>query len=145
MKRLYLALGNPLRGDDGVAARVLDLLGPGQGRKLTLHQLTPEVAADLQGVDEAFFIDADPAAYAPRIERIDPGPHLPAGSHTASPGAIVHLARRLFGYQGDAYLCRVPARDFPFREQLSAEAEAQAHAAAELLREFAAPPMTKSG
>jgi hydrogenase maturation protease len=138
MRRLFLAVGNPLRGDDGAAGRVLALLAPEQGTCLRLHQLTPEVAAELEGIDEVFFMDADPGADSPRIERIGPGRPWLGDSHTGTPASIVHLARRLFGFRGDAYLCRIPARDFSFGEQLSAAAESQAQAAAALLRDFTA-------
>jgi len=141
MKQLYLALGNPLRGDDGVAGRVLDLLDglPEQASKLLLHQLTPEVAADLQGIDVVYFLDADLAAETPRIVRIDEEADRLAGSHIVTPAVILHLARQLYDFAGEAYLCRIPARDFDFRDQLSPQAEAQALAAAALLRQVALP------
>jgi hypothetical protein len=45
---LYIAIGNALRGDDGMAQRALELLQPGLGSVTrTVTQLTPELAAEI--------------------------------------------------------------------------------------------------
>jgi hypothetical protein len=48
----------------------------------------------------------------------------------------VGLARRLYGFQGDAFLCRIPGEDFGEGEGLSALAEANVRKAVRLLRAF---------
>ena len=109
--RLFVALGNPLRGDDGIAWRVLDGLQL-PGDRLHLHQLTPEVAADIAPYAEVVFLDADVAAENPVVEPVgDPTP-ASAFTHHVSPAAVVRAARLWFGFQGAAWLCRLPARDF---------------------------------
>jgi len=57
---LLIALGNPLRGDDGVAQEVLALLAP-RSNVFTEAPLDilPEMAAALAGFDLVVFIDAD--------------------------------------------------------------------------------------
>lgn len=69
---LVIGVGNPLRGDDGVAWRLLAELEPGvSGLRLERrHQLSPELAADLAAATAVLFIDAwrpsaPPAAAAP--------------------------------------------------------------------------------
>lgn len=109
--RLFVALGNPLRGDDGIAWRVLDGLQL-PGDRLHLHQLTPEVAADIAPYAEVVFLDADVQAEEASVEPVgDPGP-ASAFTHHVSPAVVVKAARLWFGFAGAAWLCRLPARDF---------------------------------
>jgi Ni,Fe-hydrogenase maturation factor len=69
VRTLVVAIGNSLRADDGVAHRVADLLTGLTLRRV--HQLTPELAAEMQQADMVVFLDADPAADAPSLERIE--------------------------------------------------------------------------
>ncbi len=136
MKTILIAIGNTLRGDDGAAHRVLELLGdlPGVGT-LAVHQLTPENAAEIASADQVFFVDADIRPGEPAIEEL--GTELPAHSpfgHTMTPAEIAALSRTLFNFQGKAFLVRVPCQDFSQREALSREAEKNAKEAAAILR-----------
>jgi hydrogenase maturation protease len=57
---LCIAIGNPLRGDDGVAHHVLELLPQyEQMRVLEVIQLMPELASEITGADAVIFLDAD--------------------------------------------------------------------------------------
>jgi Ni,Fe-hydrogenase maturation factor len=64
-------------------------------------------------------------------------------THSFPPDALVALARRLYGFSGVAWLCRVPARAFGAGERLSAVAEASAHTAARLLATTFSGPQLK--
>jgi Ni,Fe-hydrogenase maturation factor len=132
MKRVYIAIGNPLRGDDGVGRRVLERVR-GSGRRMYLHQLTPEVAADLESVDQVIFIDADRSSRVAHMEDVGP--------LTAS--AVIQRARDLYAFKGEAVMCRVPAREFPVKQGLSKEAEVQSRVAAELVSAFANRKLTQ--
>jgi len=133
MTRLFLAIGNPLRGDDGVAARVLALL-TAPGERVEVHQLTPEMAAEIAPFDNVVFIDADVGAAAVRLEPVEaPAAGAPALSHHTSAASIVEAAQRCFGFTGQAWLCRLPAREFPMAFTLSRQAEDASHLAAALL------------
>ena len=132
---LCIAAGNSLRGDDGAAHRVLQLLMPSSGAKLrAVQQLTPELAAEIAGMQTVIFLDADCAAAEPRVERV--GLSAPGGTplaHGMAPAEVVRLAERLYGFRGTAFVCHLPAADFDGGETLSPRAEAGARAAAGMI------------
>ena len=129
---LFIALGNPLRRDDGVAARVIKLLQPTASR--TMIQATPELAAEIAGARRVVFIDACTDGEQVQLHPL-PESSSPALTHSLGPGAIVALSRRLYGFTGEAWLCRVPGEDFGVGEGLSETGECNAELAAQLLRE----------
>lgn len=134
MHALVVAVGNTLRGDDGVGHRVADLLGARPGVEVTrVHQLMPELAEEMARATTVVFVDADVEASAAWLERVTPkAQHTPI-THTMTPNELVMLAGRLYGFQGAAYLCHVPAEDFTPGGALTAAAEAGAHAAVDML------------
>jgi Ni,Fe-hydrogenase maturation factor len=127
MKRmLFIAVGNPERRDDGVAHWVLERLGSG-GNHDTRYvlQLTPEVAADIARYEAVVFIDADAASALPCMEEARECSPL-ALTHASSPGEVVALARALFGFEGHAWVFRIPVRDLSFGTGISPKAMASA-------------------
>ena len=70
--RLVIGIGNPLRGDDGVGPLLAEQAG---GR--SVHQLTPELAAELAELEAVLFIDAwlAPAGGPPQLVEL-----IPAGA-----------------------------------------------------------------
>jgi hydrogenase maturation protease len=135
VRTLCIAIGNPLRGDDGVAHRVLDLLQPAAGVAiLRAQQLVPELSEEIARARNVIFIDADINAGAPHIEQIVArelrGSPL---AHAMTPAEVVCLAARLFGFDGAAFVCHVPGIDFDPGEGLSASAEANAHRATQII------------
>jgi hydrogenase maturation protease len=134
---LLIAIGNPLRRDDGVAQRVLDLLPPRPGLfSKEVLQLTPELAPELSGFDLVVFIDADVGADAVKIEACGENRSPPVLTHGTGPPSLVALARQLFAFQGQAFLCRIPAEDFSPGAGLSGRAEDTAANAAGRLEEL---------
>ncbi len=125
MPALVIAIGNPLRRDDGVAHYVQ--VPRGVFRHATT-QLTPEVAEEVARYDTVIFVDADARAKEPRMEAIAAAP---AGSgrpaspltHALGPPEVVALARKLYGFSGEAYVCRIPVRDLAEGEGLSPAAK----------------------
>jgi Ni,Fe-hydrogenase maturation factor len=132
---LSISIGNPLRGDDGVAHRVLDLLEPARDLiKRSVLQLTPELAYEIAQAETVVFIDADPTAREPRIEHI--ANRQPRGTplaHSMTPAEVVYLAQRLYGFSGAAWVCHVPAARFEC-EMPSPESENNARLSATLIR-----------
>ncbi len=150
MRRLWYAIGNELRGDDGVARRVTAECRGGGWEIHTVHQLTPEVALEMAGADEVLFQDADALAESVTLERIDlnevPLPAGLDGSHRLTPRTLVALAMRLYGFAGRAYLFRLPAVEFGVGSSLSPMAEGSARQVCELLGACADwPQETRSG
>jgi len=132
-RRIWFAIGNPLRGDDGVAHHAVSLLQDAPFVR-KVHQLTPELAADLEGMDEAVFIDADVSATTVTFEPLDCAVTRPLASHHLTPAEVLLLGQSYFGFRGDAYLCRIPAKEFDLGSKLSAEATKHAADASHILK-----------
>jgi len=134
MQTLLIASGNSLRGDDGVAHRVVELLGAGVEAR-SVMQLTPELAAEIAAYDTVVFLDAAVGIQTVTIEKVQK-PAAPATlTHVSSPSEIVTLATALFGFRGRALECRIPVADFEAGRRLSPLAEAFAKEAAQMLGE----------
>jgi Ni,Fe-hydrogenase maturation factor len=125
MRTLLIAVGNPLRRDDGVAHTVVERLGSHVDSRSFL-QLTPETAEDIAGYSAVIFIDSDAGAVDLAIESIDRLPSSPVFSHISSPAQVVQLSRALFGFGGRALLCRIPVCDLSPGEGLSRQTRALA-------------------
>lgn len=131
MPALVIAIGNLLRGDDGAASRVLELLGSRSGvSSRAVLQLTPEIAEGIAPHDTVVFIDADVRVSEPQIDEVNSLPCSSPLTHVARPAEIVALARSLFGFSGKAYVCRIPVSDFSESQKLSPGTETSARLAA---------------
>jgi len=100
---------------------------------LTVQQLTPELAEEICRFERVVFLDADAAPMRPAIEPLGAWAQRSPLSHVATPAEIIALARALFGFTGEALLCRIPVRDFRFGDNLSADALKSARRAADEL------------
>lgn len=152
---LLIGIGNPLRGDDGVAALLLEELAEEWRASRTagvelhaVHQLTPELAAAVAGARRVLFVDAcvSPQTVEPWIERLASLEVLPPsagaagqaidglGFHQLAPVTLLALANLLFGWRGEGALLRVPAFAFPHGLRFSASLERALPRARELVR-----------
>jgi len=134
---LCIAIGNPLRGDDGVARRASALLPQDeQIRVLEVIQLTPELASEIARTDAVIFLDADPSITEVAFEPVESYPtHSTTLTHSIRPSEVLETARRLYGFAGEALLCRIPAWQFETGEGLTRQAEKAACSAAGLVGE----------
>lgn len=144
---LVIGYGNELRGDDGVgphvARRVARWGRPGV-RGVAVHQLTPELAADLSAVQRAIFVDAEATSSgAPRLSELDAGAGAGCG-HASDPRWLLGLTRAVYGRAPRAWLLTVPVADLAFGEGLSAAARRGAAAALRLIRSLSLPTSTNS-
>jgi hydrogenase maturation protease len=131
MPALVIAIGNPLRSDDGAASRVLELLRCRTGvTSRAVLQLTPEMAEEIAAHDTVVFVDADVSVSEPRIEVVNSLPCSSPLTHVARPDEIVALARSLFEFSGRAYVCRIPAGYFSAGQKLSLYTETSARQSA---------------
>lgn len=123
IRGLILGIGNPLRSDDGAGAHVVDRvagrLPPGVEAR-AVHQLTPELAEALAGVDRVAFVDAS--------TRLDPGVvdatgveagAAPVRSHHATPEGLLELCRLVYGRAPRAHLLTVGVASLEHGEALS--------------------------
>lgn len=148
---LLIGIGNPLRGDDGVGALLLEELareGAAVGSRglwrnaelRTVHQLTPELALAVAEAQRVLFVDAwaNPDRPEPWIEPLRTPTaegEAPEG-HGWGPVALVALAERLYGWGGEAALLRVPAFAFPHGTRFSAPLVEALPVARELIRQW---------
>lgn len=125
LKILVIGYGNVLRGDDGVGPLVVEQLAAEHWplvRMLSVHQLLPELAADIAEAEEVFFVDACVATTqmaAPRIECLFPIATPQTGDHTWSPNTLLSLSHQLYGADPIAYQILIPALQFDYGTPLS--------------------------
>lgn len=125
---LVIGYGNPQRGDDGVAWKVLDALeaeDPGTDAPplfmKRVHQLGPELAEPASRARAVIFVDAraDPEAGTVSCEPVEPGTGSAALTHSLSPQAVLLYAERLFGRVPRAAVVTVGGTAFDHGEHLS--------------------------
>ncbi len=124
---LVLAVGNPLRSDDGLAWHVADELRrnnlPPDVEIITIHQLAPELAENVSSADLVIFVDASSLGEPGTLscEKIAPVPVESGSSHHFSPQALLELAAMLYGHPPAAYLVSIAGQNFDHGELLSPE------------------------
>ena len=131
---LLIGIGNPLRGDDGVGALLVEELAEELGGWSTpcaelrvVHQLTPELACPVAGAQRVLFLDAcvSVRTVAPWLESLQPEAFAGIGAtgldpHQLQPAPLLALAHTLYGWRGAGALLRMPAVAFPHGTGLSA-------------------------
>ena len=131
---LVFAIGNPQRGDDGVAADVCARIGQGDWKVIETMELMPEMAGDVAEAAQLVFVDADYRGGAASIAPLPPVACHPGPlTHSLRPCDLVSVARRLYGFKGPAWLLRVPGADFGLGQPLSETAKSNAAMAAQML------------
>jgi Ni,Fe-hydrogenase maturation factor len=137
---LVIAIGNTLRRDDGIAHHVSGLLTARTDVETrAVLQLTPEMAHEITRYDTVVFMDADVSAEQLLVEPVDAKPSLSGLTHVSRPSEIVALARALFGFSGEAFLCRIPMSDLSEGERLSWRTKRLAVSAARSVLAILAP------
>lgn len=126
MKYLIIGYGNTLRGDDGAGQRVADQVNDwhlDNVRSLSLHQLTPELAADIAEAETVIFIDAISPTEQPITQiQITPLQAEETTSHWAhfqDPRSLLLLTQKVYGTVPPSWWILIPAINFEFGEQLS--------------------------
>ena len=124
---LVIGYGNTLRSDDGAGPRVAEAVAamnyPGV-RVLICPLLTPELADPISQARAVLFVDA--AVDSPREVRLRPLEPAESGqimTHAADPGALLALARDVFGQAPEAWWLTIPAVKFDFSSEFSPVAE----------------------
>ena len=124
VKSLVIGYGNSLRGDDGIGRKLAQTIAEWQlpgVRSLDLHQLTPELAAELAQVELAIFIDACPAKDhdAVTFQAIKPSASINFPSHFSNPQALLSLTQAVYGRCPPAWWVMVPGVNFSLSDRLS--------------------------
>lgn len=139
---LLIGIGNRLCGDDGVGAQLVDALtaeGDGRLRTLTVHQLTPELAAVVADASAVLFVDACPGRRRPVLEVISAaGAGSGSFSHQLSPARLLALCAALYGTRPPAWQLLIPAERLEPGDSLSPASRTALAAALRLLRRWRA-------
>lgn len=126
MNFLVIGYGNTLRSDDGagqVVAEKIAHYGLSGVRSLAVHQLTPELTADIAQADTVIFIDAvatsaeNPVSL--KIEQIQAQDDNPSFGHSCNPRSLLSWTQVLYGKATQAYWVLIPAVNFDFGEEFS--------------------------
>lgn len=126
MRTLAIGYGNTLRSDDGagrvVAEAIADLSLPGM-RSRSVHQLTPDLAAEIAEVDRVFFIDAVLWQWETppkvQIQTLTPQVQNSSLGHHCDPRSLLGLSASLYDRLPRAEWILIPALNFAFGETLS--------------------------
>jgi hydrogenase maturation protease len=129
---LLIGYGNDLRRDDGaglILAERLEQIWQSdrlEVKRLSVHQLTPELALEIARpeVTAVVFADARAAIASetqPELQAalIHPESSSPSLGHHLDPAALITYARLLYGQQPPAWVVTVPGVDFGYGEGLS--------------------------
>ncbi len=127
MKTLVIGYGNTLRGDDAVGPMVADQIATlklANVRSLAVHQLTPELAAEIATTEVIWFVDAWIGGTQPVMQRLDLETTRPTLDHNWHPGVLLSLAKTLYHAQiVGAYHLLIPAIQFEYGQAPSAIAQ----------------------
>lgn len=126
-RTLVIGYGSDLRGDDAAGRRAADAVTqrcpPGMEVR-SVHQLTPELAADVVGRDTVIFVDATAAGSRLAQQALSATPAPGATTHHVDAGGVVALAGLLGRPPTRAWLVSIPAVDFAVGAELSPVATA---------------------
>lgn len=124
MSNLIIGYGSLLRGDDGVAWRIIDALTVKpeavRGEAWAVHQLAPELADPISRARLVVFIDAI-YGDTPGEVQVFPLELAPPqrGSHQTTPEGLLALAEDLYGRRPPAYIVTITGQSFEIAENLS--------------------------
>lgn len=137
---LILCIGNPLRGDDGVAHHVgamLQPLLPATCRLIQDHQFFPEHADAMGEAQYTIIVDACLESTSEGdLRPFLPDPAASMGLHGMTLDALHALCVCLHGKAPDICLCPITAYSIDHSESLSKEAEAGAKRAVDRILHF---------
>ncbi len=143
MTVLVVGYGNTLRGDDRVGYQVAETVAEWQlpqVRSIAVHQLLPELAADITEVDLVIFVDAiiaiDPVKPDITITSLVAGGDENFSTHILTPQLLLGMTQKLYAATPDAYLLTIPAIDFTLGANLSSIANTGKDLALEYLKSW---------
>ena len=137
---LVIALGNPLREDDGAGWAVAQALHQCQDvRVLVVHQLMPEMAEEVSRADAVVFVDARRGGLAGELRTVALAPAAaePRLAHVVEPETLLHYAQILYGRAPQAWLVSIAGERFGLGDGLSASVLRAGTAAAQQVRALA--------
>jgi hydrogenase maturation protease len=121
---LVVGVGNELRSDDGVGARIVRAL-PARPDVETavVHQLTFDLAETLGRARRVLFVDAHAQETRLRLARVSRYEMNAGVGHALVPEALLAWTSAACGRAPEAWVLSVPAQSFAFGEELSPDVE----------------------
>jgi hydrogenase maturation protease len=127
---LILGYGNPLRSDDGVgwhaAVQLFRAIAVPEVEILPCHQLTPDLAENVSHAETVLFMDGAAQGvkagefHCEEVFALDASPSF---THHLDPGALLAIARDLYGAYPKAWLLTICGSCFDPGDSLSPEVE----------------------
>lgn len=138
---VVIGYGNTLRSDDGAGQQVATLVQQWdlpQVRSYPVHQLTPELAAEIATAQMAIFVDAYSESSTVQVHPLTDEVVATTNrlGHTSNPRSLLNLAKTLYGAAPAAWWVLIPAINFDFGEQLSPTTEAGIAVALEKIKQL---------
>jgi hydrogenase maturation protease len=134
---LVIGYGNTLRGDDAAGVKAAELIATRHPEIVCVyyHQLVPELAEQIAESDIVFFIDAQQDITQPNARLVAPGIEAnQPRTHFISPESLLALSQQLYQHlPAKAYVVGIPASQFAFSEELSAQTESAMYQCVELV------------
>lgn len=124
---LVIAIGNPLRSDDGLAWHAADelekVVSSSDVQVKKVHQLTPELCEDVSRAALVIFVDAAESGQPGTLgcEQVVASVAESASSHHVTPGALLQLAGTLYDARPAAFMVSLAGKHFDHGESLSPE------------------------
>jgi hydrogenase maturation protease len=121
---LVVGVGSELRGDDAAGRRVAEAVAARglEGVEVrSMHQLTPELAPELEGRRLVVVVDAALDVEELTLRTLPDEPAGAVGSHHLDPGTLLALAARLGWMPERAVVVHVPVRELGLGTDLAPE------------------------
>lgn len=125
---MVIGYGNDLRSDDGIGQRIAEEIASWQlsnVKSVAVHQLTPDLAADLAKIDLAIFIDAclPVDGWEVQVQSLLPASEIDTDCHTGDPRSLLALTQAVYNHCPRAWWVTIPGYNFELGDRLSPIAE----------------------
>ncbi|RUR72885.1 hydrogenase maturation protease [Chlorogloeopsis fritschii PCC 9212] len=125
---LVIGYGNDLRCDDAIGQRVAEKIATqdlANVKSIAVHQLTPELAANLANVDLAIFVDAcfNCENSKVQVKSLLPATNSYIAGHLSNPQTLLALTQTLYSYYPQTWWVIVPGENFELGDRLSPVAQ----------------------
>jgi len=121
---LVVGVGNTLRSDDGVGARVVESLSHDRPvETLIVQQLTLALVEPLMRAERVLFVDADAAGDRVQLAPLRPAENAPRLGHAMSAEELLRWTLIERDVCPAAWMLSVPGRSFELGEELSPETQ----------------------
>ena len=141
-KVLVIGYGNTLRGDDAAGVHAAGMIAKRHPEIICvcLHQLVPELAEQIADCDIVFFIGAQKDITQTNVRLVAPNANADQPrTHFISPESLLALSQLLFQHiPTNAYVVGIPASQFEFSEELSAQTDLAMHECVAVVEKYLA-------